>query len=231
MKARLTFLLLFTAATIAGQPALARVRAHLAADDLKRAEALADSCYRADHHADSALFYKAVAKVRRNDTKGAKKVAALLPKIYPQFHDVDLLNGLIYFHEENYGRSIESFSAAIKRDPRHLKALFNRSIAYGILEDYLAAIEDLEACIHIDPGFSQAYYAKAYWYEFTGNYAEAQKDYEHSIRLDPKNFDAYYGLAFIYRNQRETVKACEILNQAITAGSQIAEDLKSNYCR
>jgi Tfp pilus assembly protein PilF len=116
-------------------------------------------------------------------------------------------------------------------NPMNTKARYNRSIAHGMLDNYLSAIDDLTACITIDSTFAMGYYSRAYWYEFSGNYEEAKKDYEQSIKLDPKNYDAYFGLAYIYQNEKEKEKACETIRQAISAGSQIAEELSENFCR
>jgi Tfp pilus assembly protein PilF len=76
-----------------------------------------------------------------------------------------------------------------------------------------------------------AYYSRAYWNEFSNKYEEAKADYEKSLQLDPKNYDAYFGIAYIFKNQKEYGKACETINRAIQAGSQIAVELKENFCR
>lgn len=190
-----------------------------------------DSCIARDYYKDSALFYKGLAHLKLGDIKGAKKNHSVLNKTYPAFADAHYLNGLIQFSDNNYGKSIDEFNVVLKANPNHIKALYNRSVAFGILEDYLSAIEDLGACIALNPNYTLAYYSRGYWYEYTGNYVESAKDYESTIRLDPKNYDAYLGLAFMYQNQKETARACEVINNAINAGSQIAEELKANFCR
>ena len=76
-----------------------------------------------------------------------------------------------------------------------------------------------------------AYYSRAYWYESVNNYVEASKDYERTLRLEPKNFDAYLGLAYAYQNMKENIKACETITKAIAAGSQIAEEVRHNFCK
>jgi len=190
-----------------------------------------DSCVAKNYYADSALYYKGILYLKREDMKNAKKTCNSLLKAHPAFAEGHYLNGLIQYSDENFGKSIDEFNLVLKANPKHVKALFNRSLAFGVLEDYLSAIEDLGACIAIDPNYALAYYSRGYWYEFTGNYIEAAKDYENSIRLDPKNYDAYYGLAFVYQTQKETTKACEVINRAINQGSQIAEELRNNFCR
>lgn len=207
------------------------VRNNLQTEDLKASQRILDSCSFANYQSDSVLFYKGLLTLKKGNKKGARILCTNLEKTYPAFADAHYLSAMIYFVDEDYGNSIDEFTVLIMQNPLHMKARYNRSIAYGLLDNYLSAIDDLGACIQVDPGFAMGYYSRAYWYEFSGNYAEAKKDYEQSIRLDPKNYDAYFGLAYIYQNQKENTKACETISNAIAAGSQIAEELKDNFCR
>ncbi len=199
--------------------------------DFTRCLFISDSCFNKGYYADSALYYKAMVYLKMNDVKQAKKTYAALVKTYPAFAERHYLNGLICFSDENYGKSITEFNLALQDNPKNIKAVFNRSVAFGMLEEYLSAIEDLGTCIAMDPDCALAYYSRAYWYEFTGNYPEAAKDYEAAIRLDRKNYDAYLGLAYVYQVQNETAKACATIDAAIKEGSQIAVDLKDNFCK
>lgn len=231
MKYLLTYLILGLAFLGSSQTPYARVRAWLESEDYTAALQLLDSCRSADHQKDSALFYKGLLYVKKGNLTEAKKMATELSSSFPSFYEVHYLNGLIYFAGDNYGKSIQAFNKTLKVNPNNLKALYNRSIVLGLLEDYLSAIEDLTSCVTINPHYTKAYYSRAYWYEYTGNYIEAAKDYLKVIELEPKNYDAYMGLAYIYQNLKENDKACEVITKAITAGSQIAVEVKENFCR
>lgn len=200
-------------------------------ENYKNAQHILDSCSFAKYEMDSVLYYKTLLTLKKGNIKGAKLLAKDLQKNYPAFNEVHYLNALIYFNQEDYGNSIDEFTVLIMQDPQHMKARYNRSIAHGMLDNYLSAIDDLTACITVDSSFAMGYYSRAYWYEFSGNYDEAKKDYQQSIKLDPKNYDAYFGLAYIYQNQKERTKACEVLSSAVSEGSQIAAELKENFCR
>lgn len=208
-----------------------RVRSGLDSEDTEPAKRILDSCSFKNYCQDSILFYKGLLTLKKGNLKNARTLSNTLHSSYPAFTEVHYLSAMIYFVDKNYGSSIEEFGKILKSDPRHLKALYNRSLAFGMLEDYKAAIEDLNMCISIRSDQGPLYYSRAYWCEFAGKHAEAQKDYEKSIQLDPKNYDAYFGLAFIYQNQKDNSKACETIGRAIHAGSQIAEELKENYCK
>lgn len=190
-----------------------------------------DSCNTCNFCKDSVLYYKGLLSLKQNNLTEAKLAAKELQKSYPNFYEVNFLNGLIHLSAKNYGKSINDFTAVLQKNPKHIKALYNRSLAFGLAEEYDKAIEDLSSCIALRPIYPMAYYSRAYWYEYLGNYPAAIKDYENTISQDPKNYDAYLGLAYIYSGLKSNEKSCEIINQAIKAGSVIAEEVKDNFCR
>jgi tetratricopeptide (TPR) repeat protein len=199
--------------------------------DFSRASQVLDSCISKSYQEDSALFYKTLVCLKTGEIKKARKTYGAPYRSYPGYKELHYLNGLIYFSEENYGKSIDEFNLALKKDPKNVKFIYNRSVAFGMLEEYLSAIEDLGDCIKLEPDYAPAYYSRAYWYEYTGNYTGAVKDYETTISLNPVNYDAYLGLANVYKNINEIAKACETINKAMKEGSQVAVDLKDNFCK
>lgn len=231
MNSKLLYILFSIAFFSKAQSPFTKVRDLMEKDNLKAALQILDSCAKKEFLKDSVLLYKGLVQLKKGDLREAKKNHKELASSNPQFGEADYLIGLIHFADNNYGKSVNAFNRVIKRDPKHIKALYNRSIVLGLLENYLLAIEDLDACIALDSTFAKAYYSRAYWYEYIGNSTEAKKNYEQVIRLDPKNYDAYMGLIYIYQNQKENDKACETINKAIAAGSQIAEELKESFCK
>jgi len=210
------------------QSVFGRVRTDLAS---KNNKAILDSCNASNYYKDSVLFYRGMSALKTNNQNEAKLACKELLKAYPEFYEAHYLNGLIYLSGKNYGKSVNEFSLLLQKHPKHLKALYNRALAFGLMEEYDKAIEDLTACISLKPIYPQAYYSRAYWNEFLGNYPAAIKDYETTINMDPKNYDAYFGLAYTYQGLKSNSKSCEVINNAIQAGSQIAEEVKDNFCR
>jgi tetratricopeptide (TPR) repeat protein len=231
MKTTIVSFLICLTAYLQAQTPFGRVRTLLPEDDFKTSMQILDSCADKGYFKDSVLYYKCLVNLKKQNSKTAQKNCEELEQTYPQFTEVHYLKGLIYYLDNNYGKSVEEFNIVLKERPSHIKALYNRSLVLGLLEDYPKAIEDLNSCISLNPSYGMAHYSRAYWYEFTGKYDDAIKDYEESIKLDPKNYDAYYGLAYIYQNRKENDKACKVVNQAVTAGSQIAEELREIFCR
>jgi tetratricopeptide (TPR) repeat protein len=199
--------------------------------DFSHASRVLDSCISKKYQPDTALFYKTLVGLKTGQVKNARKTYNTLFKSYPTCKELHYLNGLIYFAEENYGKSIDEFNMALKKDPKNVKLIYNRSLAFGMLDEYLTAIEDLGTCIQMDSTYALAYYSRAYWYEYTGNYPGAARDYETTIRLNPSNCEAYLGLANVYKNLNEMAKACEAIHKAVKEGSLVAVDLKDNFCK
>lgn len=211
------------------QSVFQRVRGNLVMSSANKA--LFDSCLTNNHCKDSVLYYRGLVELKQNNAAAARNTCKELLKTFPDFHEAHYLSGLIYLAGKNYGKSVNEFGALLEKNPKHIKALYNRSVAFGMMEEYNKAIEDLSACIALKPMYAQAYYSRGYWNELRGNFPDAVKDYETTINLDPKNYDAYLGLAYIYRGLKSNDKSCETINNAIKAGSQIAEEVKDNFCR
>ena len=231
MKRAGTILWLMTiiVAAAAQQP-FSRSRTAFLNDQQRAAEKILDSCEKRGYYTDSVHFYRAMNYARSGELKKAKKTVKALAKQYPAFGELDYLKGILSYNETNYARSIDEFSRSIEKNPTHYRAIYNRSLAYGMMDEYLFAIEDLGRLIALNPADGKIYYSRAYWYEYTGNYTEAAKDYSEAIKLDPRNFDAYLGLAFSYRQLGEKDRSCDVMTQAINAGSQIAAELRAAYC-
>lgn len=231
MKRQLLYLLLITHLIGASQNPFIKVHQLIVQNEFKLSNAILDSCENKKYFQDSVYYYKGLAAIKSSNIGECEKYCVLLTKEFPTFYDVHYLKGLLHFQKQNFGKSATEFTKLLKHNPKDVKALYNRSIALGYMEDYLDAIKDLDSCVAINPNFAIGYYSRAYWYEYTGNNQAATKDYLNSIKLDPKNYDAYFGLAFIYQTLKEPKKACEIINQAIAAGSQIGEEIKESFCR
>jgi tetratricopeptide (TPR) repeat protein len=231
MKKWLAYIFVMLGISAIAQSAFSRARAFTSSGKFAESLGILDSCSKTGYYSDSALYFTGIIHLQMNRTDEAKKCNVRLKKSYATFTETYYLSGLINFSQGDYGKSIDDFTTVLKENPNHIKALYNRSLAFGLLEQYPFAIRDLDACIKIDPRASQAYYSRAYWHEFTGNYSEASKDYEETIKLDPRNLDAYLGLAYIYKHQNDNTRACEMIHKAVEAGSQIAEEIRSNYCK
>jgi tetratricopeptide (TPR) repeat protein len=231
MKATLKILLLFASLFTSAQSPFTRAVRLLHHDDIKGAAVIVDSCSAARYFMDSVHFYGGLISLRFNDVDAAGRSYKALKKNYPEFAEAPFLHGMILFNRQHYGKSIDAFNEMIATHPGHTRSYFNRALALGLTENYQLAVEDLTKCIALDPSFAHAYYSRAYWYEFMDKYAEAAADYEQSILKDPRNYDAYFGLAWCLQMQGQKEKACQTIERAIEAGSQVASEMRETFCR
>lgn len=231
MKRIITCTLILISLYSGAQTIFANVREGLLVGSFKNSLVQLDSCIATNYQKDSALYHKGLVYFKINNLKEANANCSLLFKSFPNFAEAHYLSGLIFLSEKNYDKSITEFNLVIAKHPNHLNALFNRASAFGASGNYKKCIADLNTCISAKPMYMQAYFERAYWKEYMGERDGAIKDYQTTINLDPKNFEAYIDLAYIYRKQKENVKCCELLNNAIMAGSQMAEELKEMFCK
>jgi len=230
LKKIIVILLIFSAALLRAQEPFARMRQALEAGDAEQM-VLADSCVRHNYQMDSALYYRSLFLLKKGRLTEAKNQIKVLEKKYPDFYLSDYASALYYFEQEDFGRCTDKLNAVLKKNPQHLKSLYNRALVAGLLEDYKAAQEDLTTCINLQPSQALFYYSRAYWLELAGKTEAAILDYEQTIQKNSRFFDAYFGIANCYRIQKNNEKACEAIDRAESAGSQVAVDLRQTYCR
>jgi Flp pilus assembly protein TadD len=83
-------------------------------------------------------------------------------------------------------RAIESFSRALRLNPKYTDAFVSRGIALSQSGDYDNAIADLSEALAIDSRNAMAYYYRGQIHYRYRNYAYAVADYDQSLRLDPR---------------------------------------------
>ncbi len=230
MKTILLFCIFFSG-IVAGQHPFATVKKYLDQNNFVAADKLLDSCASRHFKPDSTLYYQFHSKLKQEDVKTARKKLKKLETDHPAFSEITYMKGLLKFTTGDYAGSADEFSKVLANDQSNVKALYNRALAFGMLEDFGRATEDLNTCIEKDPAFPDAYYSRAHWKEYLGLYAEAAQDYEQVIKYQPRNFDAYIALAFIHHLQKDEPAACEVIRKAIGAGSQAAEEAQYLYCK
>jgi tetratricopeptide (TPR) repeat protein len=222
-------LLLFCPVVLSAQSPYDRLRAGLE-QNVPEAVSIADSCLRVAYHSDSAMFYRSLFLLKKERLTEAKNQIHLLEKKYPDFYLSDYAMALYYFQREDFGRCTNKLNKVLNKNPAHLKSLYNRALVAGLLDDYKAAQEDLTACIVLQPQEAMYYYSRGYWFEIAGKTETAISDYEAALQKNPRLFDAYFGIANCYRLQKNNEKACETIDRAESAGSQVAVDLRQTYC-
>jgi tetratricopeptide (TPR) repeat protein len=93
--------------------------------------------------------------------------------------------GNAFMRRGDFNRAIESFSKALRLNPRFADALIERSAALLEKGDYDNALADLSEAVYLDPKSARGYYRRGGILGTRGDYAGAIADYDRSLRLDP----------------------------------------------
>ena len=87
---------------------------------------------------------------------------------------------------QNFNKTVEDCTQAIKLDPNYAMAYTNRGAAYGNLDNYQAAMADMNKAIQCDPTLALAWNNRAALYLMAGEVNQAFRDANKAIELDPK---------------------------------------------
>lgn len=86
--------------------------------------------------------------------------------------------------------AISEYAMCLKRDPKFVKALYNRGYCYYLIENYPRAKADFSSVIDLDPLDSKAFFMRGSISEFEGDLENARMDYERAAQIDPNFRDA-----------------------------------------
>jgi tetratricopeptide (TPR) repeat protein len=94
------------------------------------------------------------------------------------------------FDEKKWEDSIKIFNKAIKLDPNFSSAIFNRGLAFFILNQNVKAKKDINAVITLQPTKSDAPYIMGIISENEGSIEEAKKMFSLALERNPEHIQA-----------------------------------------
>lgn len=98
-----------------------------------------------------------------------------------------LRRGQIYFSENRYEEAISDFNEVLKRDPKNIGALSNRSVMEVMLGRKQEAFADVAAALAIDPNHHTALRAQGQVLEQSGDCAGAIKVFSKVLETEPND--------------------------------------------
>jgi tetratricopeptide (TPR) repeat protein len=103
------------------------------------------------------------------------------------------------FDQSDYQGAVNSFTEAIKLNPKYANAYNDRGVTRFQLADKQGAIEDYNQAIKINPNYADAYYNRGNSRSDLGDKEGAIRDYTQAIKINP-NFAEAYGNRGIIRS-------------------------------
>ena len=111
-----------------------------------------------------------------------------------------------------FGRLLDAIydlTASLSLVPCNVQALYNRAVAYQMLEEYKLAFDDCTRAIELDPNFAPAYSVRGVCFAEFNLHDQSSIDFERAIELNPDWALPYFNkgvLNYNLGNYREALK-------------------------
>ncbi|SPE31646.1 TPR repeat protein [Candidatus Sulfotelmatomonas gaucii] len=119
-------------------------------------------------------------------------------------------------------RAADTFSEALKRDPRMAQAAINEGIALLTLQRLDAAKKVLQQAIAIDPASAQAWYNLGLGQRSNNELEAALASFQRAAAIDPRDVDSLYFEGVCYEEMKQFEKAIAVLEKALKINPQHA---------
>lgn len=183
------------------------------------------------HHNDTALWLHSKVSLENNDIKTAAKDIDEVIKHSHNHAEAYFIRGMIKAKTENYEGAIKDFSKVIELNPNSYKAYYNRGLAHALIDEIKQAMQDFSRAIELNPKYAKAYFNRGYWKDIMGDVEGALTDLIKAKELDPSDKEIYMELAVVYARNKKMKEACQELENAVSAGHSISDELKSEFCK
>jgi tetratricopeptide (TPR) repeat protein len=167
---------------------------------------------------DHAVFYRLALFSNlsiKNYDKAKEIQNAFKEKFEAQFQVSDYINlGILQNYYNEYEKALETYTKALKIDPKNALILNNRGYALGLLDTHEEAIVDLDTSIELDQEFAFAWNNRGFSKLKIGQLEDGLQDIEKSLELDAKNAYAYRNVGLYHFYKKDYQKALELYKKA-----------------
>ena len=133
--------------------------------------------------------------------------------------------GIEAYNRRDLKEAWQSFSRAIKADPKYAIAYYNRCIVNSELGDVQKALVDCEQAFGIEPNYADAYYLHGLLLsQHLGESKKAMQDFNQAIRINPKFTAAYLKRGNARARQGDLEGGVKDYSQAIQMEPDYADD-------
>jgi tetratricopeptide (TPR) repeat protein len=120
------------------------------------------------------------------------------PKIPPKDVNFYIQEGDTYLNENNLNMAVDSYSNALKKDPKSIETRRKLAESYTKLGNNDLALQEFSNIIQIEPNYNLAYNYRGFIYSSQSKWNEAIQDFESALKIEPNNLYtlAHLGLAY-----------------------------------
>ena len=130
----------------------------------------------------------------------------------------------MYYQLKDYSGAIADFDMAIKINPKHAKAYYNRGLVKNYFQDHLEEIDNFSRTKELCTEFTESNSSTKLVMNFRSrNYSGAIADFDKAIEINPRFAKAYYRRGIVKNYYQDRTGALKDFNKAIEVNPGYAE--------
>ena len=110
--------------------------------------------------------------------------------------------------------AVADYTSAIKQNPRHCRAYYNRAYSNDRLHRYKAAVADYTSALEIEPNNATAFHNRGSLHERLGDSQAALSDFQRAIDLEPNGPLSFNARGLLLEKEGQLESALENFDRA-----------------
>ncbi|MBI2930262.1 MAG: protein kinase [Planctomycetes bacterium] len=134
-----------------------------------------------------------------------------------------IIRSIVRFGEKRWTEVKEDLGAALRENPNHVDALFQRAVTRSHLRDYEGALRDCDQVLRINPRHVWGYVGRGLVWAKLGEHQKAVDDLTTALKLMPRSHFAYTQRAFSRMRLKDLRGALEDCEKALIINPSSSE--------